>query len=72
MIHTGGMFIWYFMARMSQAYTLVANYATGNQGNFGQSGLYSLVPEAGFYAPRPAPANANIAHLVNPARPAPR
>jgi hypothetical protein len=50
---------------MSQAYTLVANYATGAQGKFGQSALYSLVPEVGFYPPRLAPANQNIAYLVN-------
>jgi len=60
-----GMFIWYSLAKMSQAYTLVANYATGAQGNFGQSALYSLVPEVGFYPPRLAPANQNIAYLVN-------
>lgn len=60
-----GMFIWYSMAKMSQAYTLVANYATGAQGDFAQSALYSLVPEEGFYPPRLAPADKEIAYQVN-------
>ena len=60
-----GMFIWYSMAKMSQAYTLVANYATGKQGEFGQSALYTLVPEEGFYPPRLAPADKEIAYQVN-------
>ena len=60
-----GMFIWYSMAKMSQAYTLVANYATGKQGEFGQSALYTLVPEEGFYPPRLAPADKAIAYQVN-------
>jgi len=60
-----GMFMWYSMAKMAQAYTLVANYATGAQGDFGQSALYSLVPEEGFYAPRLAPPDQDIAYQVN-------
>lgn len=60
-----GMFMWFSMAKMSQAYTLVANYATGTQGNFGQSALYTLVPEEGFYPPRIAPAEKEIAYQVN-------
>jgi hypothetical protein len=60
-----GMFIWYSMAKMSQAYTLVANYATGAQGDFGQSALYTLVPEEGFFPPRLAPADQDIAYQVN-------
>jgi predicted amidohydrolase len=60
-----GMFIWYSMAKMSQAYTLVANYATGAQGGFGQSALYTLVPEEGFFPPRLAPADQDIAYQVN-------
>lgn len=60
-----GMLMWYSMAKMSQAYTLVANYATGAQGAFGQSALYSLVPEEGFYPPRLAPADKDIAYQVN-------
>ena len=60
-----GMFMWYSMAKMSQAYTLVANYATGVQGDFGQSALYSLVPEEGFFPPRLAPAEKDIAYQVN-------
>ena len=50
---------------MSQAYTLVANYATGAQGDFGQSALYSLVPEDAFFTPRLAPAGKDVAHQVN-------
>lgn len=60
-----GMLMWYSMAKMSQAYTLVANYATGTQGDFGQSALYSLVPEEGFYPPRLAPADKDVAYQVN-------
>jgi predicted amidohydrolase len=60
-----GMFMWYSMAKMSQAFNLVANYATGAQGDFGQSALYSLVPENGFFAPRIAPADKDVAYHVN-------
>lgn len=60
-----GMFMWFSMAKMSQAYTLVANYATGTQGNFGQSALYTLVPEEGFFPPRLAPADKEVAYQVN-------
>ena len=60
-----GMFVWYSMAKMSQAFTLVANYVTGKEGEIGRSALYSLVPEEGFYAPRLAPANEAVAYQVN-------
>lgn len=60
-----GMFMWFSMAKMSQAYTLVANYATGAQGDFGQSALYTLVPEEGFFPPRLAPADEEVAYQVN-------
>jgi predicted amidohydrolase len=60
-----GMFMWFSMAKMSQAYTLVANYATGAQGDFGMSALYSLVPEEGFFPPRLAPADKDVAYQVN-------
>jgi len=60
-----GMFMWFSMAKMSQAYTLVANYATGKQGDFGQSALYTLVPEEGFFPPRLAPADTDVAFQVN-------
>jgi predicted amidohydrolase len=58
-----GMFIWYSMAQHSQAYTLVANYLNGVKGDIGQSALYSLVPEEGFYPPNIAP-NKEVAHQV--------
>lgn len=60
-----GMFVWYSMAKMSQAFTLVANYVTGQSGDTGRSALYSLVPEEGFYAPRLAPADQDVAYQVN-------
>jgi hypothetical protein len=60
-----GMFMWFSMAKMSQAYTLVANYTTGAQGDFGQSALYTLVPEEGFFPPRLAPVDAEVAYQVN-------
>jgi predicted amidohydrolase len=59
-----GMFIWYSMAQHSQAYTLVANYINGANGDVGQSALYSLVPEEGFYPPNIAPKNKEVAHQV--------
>ncbi|MCX5515756.1 carbon-nitrogen hydrolase family protein [Kaistia algarum] len=60
-----GMFVWYSMAKMSQAFTLVANYVTDKSGDTGRSALYSLVPEEGFFAPRMAPANKDVAYQVN-------
>lgn len=60
-----GMNMWYAMAKMSQAYTLVANYANNEQGDIGQSALYSLVPETGYFAPKLAPAEKEVAYLVN-------
>ncbi|MBU3622003.1 carbon-nitrogen hydrolase family protein [Polynucleobacter sp. CS-Odin-A6] len=59
-----GMFIWFSMAQHSQAHTLVANYVRGAHGDIGQSALYSLVPEEGFYPPSIAPKNKEIAHQV--------
>lgn len=59
-----GMYIWYNMAKYSQAYTLVANYVGGAQGDVGQSALYSLVPEEGYYAPKIAPRDRETAFLV--------
>ncbi len=59
-----GMFIWYNIAKFSQAYTLVANYINGTHHDIGQSALYSLVPEEGYYPPRIAPDN-QTAYLVN-------
>ena len=58
-----GMYIWYDIAKYSQAYTLVANYVNGKHGDIGQSALYSLIPEEGFYPPSIAPRGAN-AHFV--------
>lgn len=49
-----GMYMWYDIAKYSQAYTLVANYLTGNQASE-QSAVYSLVPEDGYYPPNIAP-----------------
>ena len=59
-----GMFIWFSMAQHSQAFTLVANYVNGTHGDVGQSALYSLVPEEGFYPPNIAPRNKEVAHQV--------
>ena len=58
-----GMYIWYDIAKYSQAYTLVANYVNGKHGDIGQSALYSLIPEEGFYPPSIAPSGEN-AYLV--------
>jgi len=44
------MFIWYNMAKYSQTYVLVANYAK-EKNLFGSSGLYYPDPEMGFYPP---------------------
>lgn len=59
-----GMYIWYNMAKYSQAHTLVANYVNGAHEDIGQSALYSLVPEEGYYPPKIAPHNKNTAFLV--------
>jgi predicted amidohydrolase len=59
-----GMFIWFSMAQHSQAFTLVANYVNGAHGDIGQSALYSLVPEEGFYPPNIAPKDKEVAHQV--------
>lgn len=59
-----GMFIWFSMAQHSQAFTLVANYVNGAHGDIGQSALYSLVPEEGFYPPNIAPKDKAVAHQV--------
>jgi hypothetical protein len=58
------MFIWYSMAQHSQAHTLVANYVNGAPNDVGQSALYSLVPEEGFYPPNIAPRDKETAHQV--------
>ena len=59
-----GMYIWYNMAKFSQAFTLVANYVNGEHGDVGQSALYSLVPEEGFYPPAIAPKDKETAFMV--------
>ena len=59
-----GMYVWYNIAKYSQAYTLVANYINGAHHDIGQSALYSLVPEEGYYPPRIA-LNTETAYLVN-------
>jgi len=59
------MFIWYDMAKYAQAYVLVANYVKGRNTALGTSGLYSLVPEAGFYPPQLASDNKEMAYDVN-------
>jgi predicted amidohydrolase len=59
-----GMFIWFSMAQHSQAHTLVANYVKGANDDIGQSALYSLVPEEGFYPPDIAPKDKEVAHQV--------
>lgn len=59
-----GMYIWYNMAKYSQAFTLVANYVNGEHGDVGQSALYSLVPEEGYYPPKIAPRDKETAFMV--------
>ena len=59
-----GMYMWYNMAKYSQAYTLVANYVKGEHGDVGQSALYSLVPEEGYYPPKIAPRDKETAFVV--------
>ncbi len=50
-----GMYMWYDIAKYSQAYTLVSNYIGGSHADSGQSAVYSLVPEDGYYPPNIAP-----------------
>lgn len=50
-----GMYMWYDIAKYSQAYTLVSNYIGGTHDASGQSAVYSLVPEDGYYPPNIAP-----------------
>lgn len=59
-----GMYIWYNMAKYSQAHTLVANYVSSEHNDVGQSALYSLVPEEGYYPPMIAPRDKETAFLV--------
>ena len=49
----------------SQAYTVVANYIKGEHGDVGQSALYSLVPEEGYYPPKIAPKDQEGAFVMN-------
>ena len=58
-----GMYMWFDIAKYSQAYTLVANYVPKGSSEFAASALYSLVPEEGQYPPNIAP-NKEIAHQV--------
>ncbi|RTL01763.1 MAG: hypothetical protein EKK57_03700 [Proteobacteria bacterium] len=58
-----GMYMWYDIAKYSQAYTLVANYINGEHHDIGQSAVYSQIPEEGFYPPSIAPSEEN-AYLV--------
>lgn len=58
-----GMYMWFDIAKYSQAYTLVANYLPKESSGFNASALYSLVPEEGFYPPNIAP-NKETAHQV--------
>lgn len=59
-----GMSMWYSVAKYAQAYTLVANYINGTDGDIGGSALYALTPEVGYYPPNIAP-DKEVAHLVN-------
>ena len=58
-----GMYMWYDIAKYSQAYTLVANYLPKEGDEFSASALYSLVPEEGYYPPNIAPQK-ELAHQV--------
>lgn len=58
-----GMYMWFDIAKYSQAHTLVANYLPRASGEFAASALYYLVPEEGFYPPNIAP-NKETAHQV--------
>ncbi|CAN1574162.1 nitrilase domain containing protein [Burkholderiaceae bacterium] len=59
-----GMYMWYDIAKYSQAYTLVANYLPKETNGFNASALYSLVPEDGYYPPNIAP-NKEAAYQVS-------
>ena len=59
-----GMYMWYDIAKYSQAYTLVANYLPKETNGFNASALYSLVPEGGYYPPNIAP-NKEAAYQVS-------
>ncbi len=50
-----GMNFWYDIAKYSQAFTLVANYQQSGDQEYVRSGVYSLVPEEGYYPPNIAP-----------------
>jgi predicted amidohydrolase len=58
-----GMYMWFDIAKYSQAYTLVANYLPKDSREFAASALYSLVPEEAVYPPNIAPIK-EIAHQV--------
>lgn len=58
-------FIWFDMAKYAQSYVLVANFVHGSKSNVGLSGMYSLVPEAGFYPPVVASKSKEVAQDVN-------
>lgn len=58
-----GMYMWFDIAKYSQAYTLVANYLPKGSSDFAASAVYSQVPEEGFYPPNIAP-NKETAHQV--------
>lgn len=59
-----GMSMWYNIAKYAQAYTLVSNYIHGANQAIGESAVYSLTPEVGYYPPNIAP-NKETAHLVD-------
>jgi hypothetical protein len=46
---------WYDIAKYSQAFTLVVNYQQSGDQEYVRSGVYSLVPEEGYYPPNIAP-----------------
>lgn len=58
-----GMYMWFDIAKYSQAFTLVANYLPKEANGFNASALYSLVPEEGYYPPNIAPMK-ELAHQV--------
>lgn len=59
-----GMSMWYNIAKYAQAYTLVANYIGGEHRDIGDSAVYALTPEVGYYPPNIAPKK-ELAHLVD-------
>lgn len=59
-----GMSMWYSIAKYAQAYTLVANYIGGEHQDIGESAVYALTPEVGYYPPNIAPKK-ELAHLVD-------